>query len=54
MLEEYYTWSQAYSNFEIRATNVCCSIEWIADTLIKQLLREKTQVSSDYSTAVEF
>ena len=54
MLEEYDTWSQAYSNFEIRATYVCCSIERVADTLIKQLPREKDQASSYYSTAVEY
>ena len=42
------------SNFEVSAADVCCSIERVADTLVKQLSREKAQVSPDYSTAVEF
>ena len=55
MLEKYDTWSQVFDQtFEVRATNVSCLIERLADTLIKQLPREKAQVSSDYSTAVEF
>ena len=45
MLEEYDTWSQAFNQiFEVRAT----------DMLIKQLPREKAEVSSDYSSAAEF
>ena len=55
MLEEYDTWSQVFSQiFEVSATKVSCLIERVADTLIKQLPREKAQVSFDYSTAVEF
>ena len=42
MLEEYDAWSQVFDQiFEIRATNVSCLIERLADTLIKQLPREK-------------
>ena len=55
MLEEYDTWSQVFDQtFETRATYVCCSIKRVAGTLVIQLLREKAQVSPDYSTAVEF
>ena len=55
MLEEYDTWSQVFDQtFEVSAADVCCSIERVADTLVKQLSREKAQVSPDYSTAVEF
>ena len=55
MLEEYDTWSQVFDQiFEVSATNVSCLIERVADTLIKQLPREKAQVSSDFSTAGEF
>ena len=55
MLEEYDTWSQGFDQtFEVSATEVCCSIERVADTLVKQLSREKGQVSSDYSTTAEF
>ena len=39
--------------FEVRVTNVSCLFERVADTLIKQLPREKSQVSSDYSTAAD-
>ena len=49
MLEEYDTWSQVFDQtFEVSATDVCCSIERVADTLVKQLPREKAQVSPDY------
>ena len=42
ILEEYGTWSQVFNQcFEVRATNVSCLIERVADTLIKQLPREK-------------
>ena len=55
MLEEYDTGSQVFDQtFEVSTTNVYCLIERVADRLIKQLPREKAQVSSDYSTAVEF
>ena len=55
ILEKYDTWSQVFDQtFEVSATGVCYSIEQIADTLVKQLPREKAQVSPDYSTAVEF
>ena len=55
MLEEYDTWSQAFDQtFEVSATDVCCSIEGVTDTLVKQLPREKAQVSPDYQTAFEF
>ena len=39
--------------FKIRATYVCCSIERVADTLIKQLPREKAQASFYYPAAVD-
>ena len=49
MLEEYDTWSQVFDQtFEVSATDVYCSIERVADTLVKQLPREKGQVSPDY------
>ena len=49
MLEENDTWPQVFDqNFEVSATDVSCSIEQIADTLVKQLPREKGQVSPDY------
>ena len=55
MLEGYDTWSQVFDQtFQVSATDVSCSIEQIADTLVKQLPREKGQVSPDYLTAVEF
>ena len=55
ILDEYDTWLQVFDQtFEASATDVSCLIERVADTLIKQLPREKAQVSSDYSTAVEF
>ena len=42
MLEEYDTWSQVFTQiFEVRATNVSCLFERVADTLIKQLTRKK-------------
>ena len=54
MLEEYDTWSQVFKqNFKVRATNVTCLFERVAKTLIKQMPREKAQVISAYSTAVE-
>ena len=55
MLEEYDTWSQVFNQiFEVRTTNVSCLFERVVDMLIKQITREKAQVSSDYSTAGEF
>ena len=55
MLEKYDTWSQVLDpTFEVSATDVCCSIERVADTLVKRLPREKAQVSPGHSTAVEF
>ena len=55
MLEEYDTWSQVFDRtFKVSATDLCCSIERVVDTLVKQLSREKAQASPDYSTAVEF
>ena len=49
MLEENDTWLQVFNQtFEVRATDVSCSVERIADTLVKQLPREKGQVSPDY------
>ena len=55
ILEEYDTWSQGFDQtFEVNATDVCCSIERVGDTLVKQLPREKGQVIPDYSTTVEF
>ena len=48
MLEEDDTWSQVFDQtFQVSATDVSCSIEQIADTLVKQLLREKGRVSPD-------
>ena len=42
MLEEYNTSSQVFDQtFEVSATEVSCLIERVADTLIKQLPREK-------------
>ena len=55
MLEEYDTWSQVFDQtFQVSATDASYSIERIADTLVKQLPRERGQVSPDYETAVEF
>ena len=55
MLEEYDTWPQVFDQtFEVRATNVSCLIERVADTLIKQLPREKAQISSVFSSTAEF
>ena len=49
MLEVNDTWSQVSGQtFEVSATDVSCSIERIADTLVKQLPRKKGQVSPDY------
>ena len=48
-IEENDMWSQVFDQtFEVSATDVSCSIERIADTLVKQLPREKGQVSPDY------
>ena len=42
MIEEYDTWLQVFDQtFEVSTTDVCCSIERVADTLVKQLPREK-------------
>ena len=55
MLEKHDTWSHVFDpTFEVSATDISCLIERVADTLIKQLPRETAQVSSEYSTAVEF
>ena len=44
-----HTWSQVFDQtFEVSATGVCCSIERVADTRVKQLPRETAQVSTDY------
>ena len=49
MLEEYNTWSQVFDQtFQVSATDVSCSIERFADTLVQQLPIEKGQVSPDY------
>ena len=42
MLEEYDTCSQVFNqSFEVRATNVSCLFERVADTLIKHVPRKK-------------
>ena len=55
MLREYDTWSPASSNFKNKGyQRLPTLIERVADTLIKQVPREKASVSSDYSSAAEF